>query len=85
MGGGCDKQGLWSINIRGFEFIVVIYEEFCASRRSFYIKIIRFLELPMILPPQSDYSVIIKDLRDTIANYDSVVERVAAMGQQLDS
>jgi hypothetical protein len=41
--------------------------------------------LPTGLPPTSDYSIIIKDLRYTIDNYKAVVERAIAMGVMLDS
>lgn len=73
------------LTAEGFSFIVVTYEEYFADRQSFYDKIFRFLELPGELPPRSDYSVIIKDLRYTIANYDAVVKRAAAIGMPLDS
>lgn len=69
----------------GFHFIVVSYEEFYEQRKAFYEKIFDFLELPLILPPKSDYSVIIQNLRYTITNYDSVLERAAAIGTPLDA
>ena len=72
------------LTTEGFSFIVVTYEEFCADRQSFYDKIFQFLGLPVELPPRSDYSIVIKDLRNTIANYDDVVGRAAAMGMTLD-
>lgn len=79
------KKDYVRLAAEGFSFIVVTYEEFCADRQSFYAKIFQFLGLPTELPPKSDYSVIIKDLSRTIANYDAVVERAAAIGMPLDS
>jgi hypothetical protein len=73
------------LTAEGFRFIVVAYEEFCTDRQAFYDKIFRFLELPVILPTRSEYSILIKDLRATIANYDAVVERAIAIGMPLDS
>jgi len=72
------------LSAEGFNFIVVSYEEFCANRLLFYEKIFHFLGFPPELPPGSDYSVIIKDLRSTIANYDAVVERAAKIGTPLE-
>jgi hypothetical protein len=72
------------LTAQGFRFIVVTYEEFCADRQSFYNKIFHFLDLSTELPPRSDWTVLIKDLKYTIANYDEVVERAAAIGMPLD-
>jgi hypothetical protein len=69
----------------GFSFIVVSYEEFCTNRESFYEKIFHFLGLPMILPPRSDWSIILKDLRHTVANFDEVFERATEIGMPLNS
>jgi hypothetical protein len=73
------------LKAEGFDFIIVTYEEFCTDRQSFYNKIFHFLDLPTELPSRSDWAVMIKDLRYTIANYDEVVERAAAIGVPLDS
>lgn len=69
----------------GFSFAIVTYEDFLADRQSFFDKIFKFLGLPTELPPKSDYSIMIKDLRYTIVNYDAVVERATMMGMILDS
>jgi hypothetical protein len=73
------------LKAEGFDFIIVTYEEFCTDRQSFYDKIFHFLDLPTELPSRSNWAVMIKDLRYTIANYDEVVERAAAIGMPLDS
>ncbi len=78
------KRDLARLKADGFDFIVVSYEEFCADRQVFYEKIFNFLELPTELPPRSDWSIVIKDLRYTIANYDAVVERATEIGMPLD-
>jgi hypothetical protein len=82
--GAIERDRAW-LKAEGFEFIVVMYEELCHNRQSFYEKIFDFLELPIELPPKSDYSVIIKDLRSTIANYEVLLERAAAMGVPVDA
>ena len=46
--------------------------------------IFKFLELPVELPPPSDFSITIKDLRSTLENYEAVVERAAEMGFRID-
>lgn len=79
------KRDLARLKSVGFEFIVVSYEEFYADRQVFYEKIFNFLGLPTELPPRSDWSIVIKDLRYTITNYDAVVERAAAISMPLDS
>jgi hypothetical protein len=79
------ENDLTWLTAEGSPFISVTYEEFCTNRLSFYTKIFHFLELPAELPPRSDWSVLIKDLRSTIANYDTVIERAAVMGIPLDS
>lgn len=68
----------------GFVFAAVSYEEFCADRQSFYESIFQFLGLPAELPPTSDFSIMIRDLRTTIENYDAVAERAASMGVILE-
>lgn len=80
----CVETDLAKLKVEGFDFIVVSYEEFYRNRQSFYEKIFQFLGLPTELPQKSDYSVIIKDLRHTISNYEAVVERAAAIGMPLD-
>jgi len=79
------KNDIALLKAEGFDFIVVSYEEFTTNRQAFYEKIFSFLGLPTELPPNSDWSIVIKDLRYTIDNYDAVVERAAAIGVALDS
>jgi hypothetical protein len=79
------EADITQLKMEGFDFIIVTYEDFCTDRQSFYDKIFHFLDLPTELPPRSDWAVMIKDLRYTIANYDAVVERAAAIGVPLDS
>lgn len=79
------KQDCDQLSAEGFDFIIVSYDEFVVDRKSFYAKIFNFLNLPSSLPPRSDWSVLIKDLRFTIENYDAVAERAAAIGVPLDS
>ena len=78
------EEDLAQLKSKGFEFIVVSYENFREERRSFYNRIFQFLGLPTELPPSSEYSITIKDLRNTIENYDEVAERAAAIGVPID-
>ena len=73
------------LTAEGFSFVVVTYEEFCTDRQSFYEKIFHFLEVSAEVPPRSDYSILIKDLKDTIDNYEAVAERAATLGVLLHS
>ncbi len=80
----CVEKDIARLKAQGFDFIVIPYEEFKNDRQSFYAKIFHFLELPVELPLASDYTVIIKDLKYTIENYDAVAECVSSMGMSLD-
>lgn len=79
------KKDLALLESKGFDFIVISYEEFMANRHDFYGEIFSFLGLPTETPPRSNWSIVIKDLRHTIANYDDVVERATEIGIPLDS
>lgn len=79
------ERDLARLRTHEFDFIVVSYEEFYADRQAFYEKNFNFLGMPTELPPRSDGSVVIKDARCTIANYDAIVERAAAIGFPLAS
>lgn len=69
---------------KGFEYIMVSYEEFTRSRESFFRKIFDFIGLEMELPHLSSYTVMIKDLKNTIENYKAVAECAASMGMQIE-
>lgn len=78
------KNDLARLKADGYDFIVVSYEEFITDRQAFYGKIFSFLGLPTELPATSDWSIVIKDLRHTIANYNAVIERAAEIGMPLE-
>ncbi len=79
------QKDLDRLTARKIPFTVVTYEDFCRNRRAFYERIFKFLGLPVELPAPTDYTVLIKDLSQTIENYQAIAERAAAMGLALDS
>lgn len=64
----------------GFPFIKVEYEEFCKDRSGFYEKIFSFLQVPMHLPPTSDYSIILRNVKDVVLNYSDLQSLAEEMG-----
>lgn len=67
-----------------YDHIHVTYEEFLSDRALFYEKVFAFLGLPAGNPPRSDFSVMIKDLRDTIENYDEIAKIAVELGSPLE-
>lgn len=65
-------------------FLIVSYEEFCEDKQSFFSKVFNFLELPIIIPDPSDYTVVIKDPAYTIENYADVVRCAETLGYSLE-
>lgn len=78
------SEDLRLLNINKFDFIIIDYEDFVEHRDSFFKNIFSFLEIPFTLPPKSDYKRIIKDLRQTIINYDEIVEIAAKIGYPIE-
>ncbi|MEM6385005.1 MAG: hypothetical protein AAF718_02090 [Pseudomonadota bacterium] len=68
---------------RGFPLILVDYETFSDDPRKFFYEIQDLLDLPRDLPPASDYKRVIKNLKDTISNYDEVQAFAVERGQSL--
>ena len=67
----------------GFDFIEVSYEDFTADREAFFARVLEFLDIAFEVPKASDYSVMIKDLRHTVENYDAILKRASAMGLEI--
>lgn len=65
----------------GLDFIQVSYEDFCTDRQNFYKEIFSFLDLPLALPPPSDFVKMIGDLKSVIENYDELLEEMVALGE----
>ena len=78
-----EKERAW-LAAEGFPFVEVAYEEFLSDRPSFYDRVFRFLGLSPELPPPSDWGIAIKDMRNTIENYEAIVERAATLGVPID-
>ena len=68
----------------GFDLIQVSYEDFMGDRSFFFTRVLEFLEVAVELPEKSDYSVMIKDLRHTVENFNTVRERASAMGMPIE-
>lgn len=79
----CIKSDRARLSAEGFDFIEMSYEDFCDNREALYGKIFNLLNLPLELPPPSDYKKVIKDTRRVIENYDEVADVAAALGEKL--
>lgn len=77
------EKDIANLSKYGFDHIVVTYEEFCQNRSNFFNCIFNFLGASHDLPPKSNYSVMIKDLSQTIENYQDVLDRIEEMGLEL--
>ena len=66
-----------------FEFLDVKYEDFCYDREKFYGNIFNFLNLPIVLPPFSDYVKVIKNLDMVIENYDEICAAAIELGEAI--
>lgn len=71
------------LQAEGLESLVVNYENYCGDRVAFYIRIFEWLDLPLELPPSSDYQKMIDDPMGVIENYEEVVSAAAAVGEPL--
>jgi LPS sulfotransferase NodH len=68
----------------GFNFIEVTYEEFMADREAFFGRVLAFLGVPPETPQSSSYSVMIKDLKHTVENYQTVADCASAIGMRIE-
>ncbi len=68
----------------GFNFIEVAYEEFIADREGFFSSVLSFLDVPPEVPQASSYSVMIKDLKHTVENYQAVADCASAIGMSIE-
>ena len=74
----CDK-----LSMEGFKFIEVSYENFSINRKEFYDTILRFLDLPIMLPPSTSFVKMIKDPKLIIKNYDEVSCAANELGEAI--
>lgn len=77
----CVKSDCARLSTEGFDFVVVSYEDFCVNREAFYGMIFGSLNLPLELPPPSDFVKVINNIKLTIENYDEVADVAAALGK----
>lgn len=79
----CVKSDCAWLSKEGFDFVEVSYEDYCDNREVFFGKIFNLLDLPIELPPPSDFVKMIEYLRMVIENYDEVANIAAALGEAL--
>jgi len=80
----CVERDCALLRERGFNFCIVSYEEFCNDRKQFFQKIFDFLEQPYEILDSSDYTIMIKDVAQTVENFEEVAKCAKAMGLSLD-
>lgn len=79
----CVKSDCARLSAEGLDFVEVSYEDYCDNREIFYGKIFNLLNLPLELPPPSDFQKMIKDPKTLIKNYDEVASVAGALGENL--
>lgn len=67
----------------GFEFIQVRYEDFAENPGAFFDEVFDFLTIPKETLPESSFSIMITDLKETITNYDKVKICTENLGVEL--
>ncbi|WP_339641372.1 sulfotransferase [uncultured Porticoccus sp.] len=67
----------------GFRFIQVRYEDFIETSDIFFAKIFSFLEIPEEKLPKSSFSIMIKDPKHVIQNYNEVEQCLSEMGMAI--
>lgn len=68
----------------GFEFIQVRYEDFVENPDIFFSNIFSFLDIPEEKLPESSFSIMIKDLKQAVQNYQEVENCLAEMGMTIE-
>lgn len=68
----------------GFAYIQVRYEDFVANSDAFFAEIFGFLDIPEEKLPESSFSIMIKDLRQVVQNYQEVEQCLAKMGMTIE-
>jgi LPS sulfotransferase NodH len=79
----CVKGDCAKLRADGFEIVEVSYEDYCGNREVFFSSIFKLLDLPLELPPPSDFFKTIDDLKLVIANYDEVADAAVALGEAI--
>ncbi|WP_038246569.1 hypothetical protein [Ghiorsea bivora] len=64
----------------GFDLLSVSYEDFLQNRNTFLRELFEFIGVDFELPKESEYSIMIKDMKSTVSNYEALLERVETMG-----
>lgn len=68
----------------GFEHIQVRYEDFVGNPDAFFASIFNFLKIPEEKLPASSFSIMIKDLRQSLKNYHEIEYCLDEMGMTLE-
>lgn len=67
-----------------FDYIQVRYEDFVENSDAFFSEIFRFLDIPEEKLPESSFSIMIKDLKQAIQNYQEVEDCLTEMGMTIE-
>lgn len=78
------KDDCARIKAAGFDCQIITYEQFSMDRNAFFKLIFDFLGVESEVPEASTFTVMIKDPRATIANFDAVTERARSIDLQLE-
>lgn len=68
----------------GYEFIQVRYEDFVENSDAFFANIFDFLDIPEEKLPESSFSIMIKDIKQAVQNYQEVENCLIEMGMTIE-
>ncbi len=74
------KNDLSLLKENGFEYVIVSYEEYIKNRDHFFKLLLDFLNVRHEIPTPSSYSIMIKDLKHTVANYEEILDYLQKSG-----
>lgn len=78
------QDDMLMLDREGFDFIQIKYENFMADRKGFFKNVMDFLEVAVEVPEASTYTIMIKNLRHTVDNFDDIEYVTAAMGMHIE-
>ncbi len=78
------QEDLTLLQAMGIDYTVIRYEDFVSNPDQLFSDILSFLNLPSEKAPESSYSIMIGNLRETIENYEQVCECTKQLGMSLD-
>ena len=70
------------IERQGFDSLSINYEDFLNKRPAFFKRIFEFLGVENVLPEQSDFSIMVPNVKDVVKNYDEFYACIEGMGMR---